>query len=142
MRRVSAEDAADGRVAVFSECADGGAGVDDLEGVERRGQRGDHVGRGHGKGDGSGLENGMAAGKQLFGIDVGNGAGGGDFEVAADQVRADGGAGQHGCWLRRRVGVRRLESDEPPTPPAAMVARLVPAICCCQSGWLPAGIRS
>lgn len=31
-----------------------------------------------------------------------------------------------------------LESDEPPTPPAAMVARVVPAICCCQS-WMASG---
>lgn len=92
-----AEGSAYGRGAIFSECADGGAGVDDLEGIERRGERGDHVGRGHGNGDGSGLEDGMAAGKQLFGIDVGNGAGGGDLEIALDKEQADGGSGKHGC---------------------------------------------
>ena len=43
------------------------------------------------------MKNRVAAGKQLFGIDVGNGAGGGDFEIALDEEQADGGSGKHGC---------------------------------------------
>ena len=78
------------------------AGVDDLEGVQRRGQRGHYFGRGHGQGDGAGLQDWMAAGKKLFGVDVGDGAGGSDLQVAAHQLRADRRTG-HDSWLWRRL---------------------------------------
>ena len=35
----------------------------------------------------------MTAGEKLFGVDVSNGAGGGDFDVAADELGTDSGAG-------------------------------------------------
>ena len=91
--RLDAEHAANGRVAIFGECADGIAGVDDLECIERRGQGVDDFGGGHGQRDGAGLEDRVTAGEKLFGIDVGDGAGGRDFKIAADQLGADGGTG-------------------------------------------------
>jgi len=58
--------------------------------------------------DGSGLEDGVAAGKQLFGIDVGNGAGGGDLRIALDKEQANGDPGAwlllHGVWLGTGIG--------------------------------------
>jgi len=89
-----AEFAADGGGAVLGEGADGAAGVDDFEGVEGRGEGGDDLCGGHGEGDGPGLKDGMTAGEQLRGVDVGDGAGGGDFKVSADQLQADGRAGE------------------------------------------------
>ena len=85
---MSAENAADGGVAVFSKGADGGAGIDDLEGVQRRRQGDDNFGGGHGKRDRPGLEDGMAAGQQILWIDVGDGTGGRDLQIAADQLSA------------------------------------------------------
>ncbi len=69
------------------------AGVDDLECVQGRSERGDHIGGGHGQRDRAGLKNRVAAGEQLFGIHVGDGAGGGNFNVAANELHADRGAG-------------------------------------------------
>jgi len=62
-----AEDAGDGCAAILGKSANGRAGVDDLESVVGRGQRGHHIGGGHGQGDRPRLQNGMAAGQQPFG---------------------------------------------------------------------------
>ncbi len=83
--RLRTENAAKGRVAVFGEGADGGAGIDDLEGVQGRGQRRDHLGGGHGQRDRAGLQQRMPAGQQLLAIHVSHRASGGDLNVAAHQ---------------------------------------------------------
>ena len=46
----------------------------------------------------------MAAGEELFGIDVGDGACGGQFKIAADELNADGRAGENGSGRHRGVG--------------------------------------
>ena len=74
--RLDAEDAADGGIAIVGESADGVAGINDLERVERGGKGIDHLRRGHRQGDGSGLENGMTTGEKLLGVDVRDRAGG------------------------------------------------------------------
>ena len=94
--RLCAEHPADRGVAVLGEGSDQVAGVDDFESVQRRSQRDHHFGCGHGQGDGAGLQDGVAAGEELFGVDVGDGAGGGDFDVAANQLGADRRAGDDG----------------------------------------------
>ena len=58
-----------------------------LKALQRRRQRGQHVGLGHGQVDLAKLQQRMAAGEQALGIDVGDGAGGGNIHVATDQQR-------------------------------------------------------
>ena len=62
-----AEHAANGGLAILSEGADGVAGVDDLEGVERRGEGGDDIGGGHGQGDGAGARMGWPQARSCLG---------------------------------------------------------------------------
>ena len=99
-------------------CADGDAGVDDLEGVQGRGESGDDVGRGHGQRNRPGAKNGMTAGEQLLGVDVGDGAGGGDLKIAANQLHADGGTGLErgvrGSGRMRRERTSRPGQTSPP----------------------------
>ena len=90
---LSAQHAANGGLAILRECADGDAGVDDLEGIERRSEGDNDVGGGHGERDGTGAKDRVAAGEKLLRIDPGDRAGGGDFEIAANKLHADGGAG-------------------------------------------------
>ena len=76
-------------VAVLHERADGLGGIHDLERVQRRGQRGQHLSLGHGQIHHAELHQGMAASQQMRGVHVGDGAGGGNIHVAAHQDGAD-----------------------------------------------------
>ena len=148
--RLRAKDAANGRLAILGECADRDAGVDDLEGVERRSERGDDIGGGHGQRDRPGAEDRMAAGEKLFGVDIGDGAGGGNFEVAANELHADGGAGHESGWavsagrdLRLIVrGAKRSWAGAASEPPAATGSSGFRRFAAARSGWLRGGIRS
>ena len=120
--RARAHHSAYGRFAVFGECADGLAGVDDLDGLERRGQRGHDLRLGHGKGNGAGLQDRVPARQQLFRIDVGHRAGGRQFHVAAHQLDTDRGPGHdiggrhHGRFpsaLRRGAHPARRHQVQP-----------------------------
>ena len=72
------EDAENAGVAILHKDSGALGGVDDLEGVERRGQRGQHLRLVHGQIDGAELQQRMSAGQQALRIDIGDGAGGGD----------------------------------------------------------------
>ncbi len=81
-----------------------------LKGIHGRGQGCHYFCRGHGQRNRPGLEDGMAASQQLPGINIGNGAGCGNLQIAADQLCADRGARLHGghrdrAW--RRIRQRR-----------------------------------
>ncbi len=91
--RARAHHSADCGFAVFGKCADGFAGIDDLDGLERRGQRGDDLRLRHGKGDGAGLQDRVPARQQLLRVDIGHRAGGRQFHVAPHQLDTDRGSG-------------------------------------------------
>ena len=100
--RLCAKDPANGRLAILREGADDHAGIDDLEGVQRRGQRGHHIGGGHRQRHRARAKNRMSAGQQLLGVDLGDGAGGGDFQIAANELHADSGSGLERAGARPR----------------------------------------
>ena len=83
-----AQAAEDAGMAVLHERAYRLGGVDDLEGVQRRSQRGHHLGFGHGQVHQAKLQQWMPAGQYTLGIDIGHGAGRGHVHVAFDQNRA------------------------------------------------------
>ena len=96
----------DAGVPVLDECPNGLSGVDDLEGVERRGQSRHHVGLGHGHLHHAVLGDGMAAGQQVLFIHVGDGAGGRSVHVSAHQ---------HCAYYRSgNNGLRLFHSARPP----------------------------
>ena len=83
------EAAHDARAAVLHERADRLGGVDDLEGVLRRSQRGQHRRLGHRHIDVARLQQRMSAGQQMRVVEIGDGASSGDVHVAAHQNCAD-----------------------------------------------------
>ena len=110
--RLDTEHAANSGIAIVSESADGIAGVDDLECVERRGEGVNNLSGGHRQGDRAGLKNGMTSCKKLFGVDVGDRAGGRNFKIATDKLGADSrpgndaGNGGGGDGAKGAIGVR------------------------------------
>ena len=92
---------------------DGLGGVDDLESIQRRRQRGQHLRLGHGQIHAAELHQRMAARQQVLGIDVGDRAGGRDVHVAAHQDRADGRSGLKGSGC--------FSSLTEPTPMTGMI---------------------
>src|SRR6202020_1658531 len=74
--------------AIFGKGADGLGGVDDLEGVQGRGQSGDYIRLGHGDGDVAVAGDGVPAGQDLVRVDVGHGTGGGNLKVTPNQQGA------------------------------------------------------
>ena len=76
-----ARHAANGGGAIFGKGADGLGGVDNFEGVQRRGQGGHYIRLGHGYGDVAVAGDGVSAGQDLLWVDVGHGTGGGDLQI-------------------------------------------------------------
>ena len=94
---------------------------------------------------GAGLEDGMAAGEELLGIDVGDGAGGGDFEVAANELHADGGTGNDAGDGRGGDGAEGAVGAglDDPLPPRLQRSRgRCRPFAAARSEWLRGGIRS
>ena len=84
------QNAHDSRVTILHKCARRLGRVDDLERVQRRWQRGQNVGLGHGQIDAPELQQGVTAGQQTLGIDVGHGAGRGDIHIATHENSTHG----------------------------------------------------
>ncbi len=90
--RLLAEFAENSGVPVLHERSHGFCSIYDLKSIQRRGKRGQHLRLGHGQVHHPELHQRMAASQQVSGVNVGNGAGGGNVHVAAHQYGADGGA--------------------------------------------------
>ena len=110
--RLSAEDAHDCGASIFREGADGLRGVDDLEGVERTRQRGEDGGLRHGDIDRAILVDGVAAGEQAGGVDVGDRTGGCRGDVAADEDGGDSASGDKGLGLWGFRVIRASDSGD------------------------------
>ncbi len=101
--------------------------VDDLEGVHGRGQRCHHFRRGHGQRNRPGLKDGMAAGQQLPGINIGNGCRLRQSPDRRGPVCAL--TAEPGCTEAAAAALGAVfGSEEPLLPPAATASRPVPAI--------------
>ena len=86
-------------VAVLHKRADRLGGIHDLESVQRRGHRGQHLGLGHWQIDHAELHQRMAARQQMCGIHVGDGTGRGNIHVTPHQNSAHRGARLDGLRL-------------------------------------------
>ena len=86
--RLPVEDAHDSGVAILNESSHRLRGIDNLESIEGRGQRGQDLGLIHGQVDRTKLQQRMSASQQPLGIDIGHAAGGGNVHIAANQDRA------------------------------------------------------
>ena len=90
--RLTVEHTHNASVAILYKSSNRFGSVDDLEGVQRRGQSSQHLGLIHGQIDGTELQQWMSAGEQFLRIDISHRAGGFNVHITAHQNRADGGS--------------------------------------------------